>query len=163
MHCRRAPSTAWCPACQTARTAASSSWACGTGKTFTALRITERMGGRVLFLAPSVTLVSQARREWLRHASRPMRALVVCSDGTAGRSESDDMSVSEMSCRVTTDPTKIADALAGGANAVFCTYQSLERVSEAQQQYGAPEFDLIVADEAHRTTGGERQGIPPAA
>lgn len=128
--------------------------ACGTGKTFTSLRIAERMGGRVLFLAPSITLVSQARREWLTHAINPLRALVVCSDMTSGgRGESDDIRVSELECGVTTDPKEITDALSGGVNVVFCTYQSLKKISEAQLQYGAPKFDLMVADEAHRTTG----------
>lgn len=128
--------------------------ACGTGKTFTALRIAERIGGSVLFLAPSITLVSQARREWLRHAAGQMRALVVCSDRESGGSgESDDILVSELECGVTTDPEKIADALSDGVNAIFCTYQSLEKVSEAQLAHGAPKFDLMVADEAHRTTG----------
>ena len=40
--------------------------ACGTGKTFTALRLSERIvpdDGRVLFAAPTIALVSQARRE----------------------------------------------------------------------------------------------------
>ena len=61
--------------------------ACGTGKTFTALRLAERIvpdDGRVLFAAPTIALVSQARREWLTHRAREMSALVVCSDATAG-------------------------------------------------------------------------------
>lgn len=128
--------------------------ACGTGKTYTSLRIAERMGGRILFLAPSITLVSQARREWLTYATSPLKALVVCSDRTSGgRGESDDIRVSELECGVTTDPEEIADALSNGVNVVFCTYQSLNKVSEAQLQHGAPGFDLMVADEAHRTTG----------
>ncbi len=46
--------------------------ACGTGKTFTALRIAEEIvpdGGTILFTAPSIALVSQARREWLRRTT----------------------------------------------------------------------------------------------
>ena len=39
---------------------------------------------------------------------------------------------------------------------VFCTYQSLDRLSLAQQM-GAPESDLIICDEAHRTTGLDRE------
>ena len=61
--------------------------ACGTGKTFTALRISERIvpdGGTILFTAPSIALVSQARREWLRHCVKPLLSLVVCSDRSAG-------------------------------------------------------------------------------
>ena len=137
--------------------------ACGTGKTYTALRIAERMvpdGGRMLFLAPSIALVSQARQEWLKYKTRPLRGLVVCSDRTSGgRGESEDIHVSELECPVTTNPEEIASKLNGmdGTGVVFCTYQSLENVSKAQLNHGAPDFDLIIADEAHRTTGIERQ------
>ena len=133
--------------------------ACGTGKTYIALHIFERLvpdGGRVLFLAPSIALVSQARHEWLTYKARPLRGLVVCSDQTSGgRGESDDIRVSELKCQVTTKPDEIASALDDmeSASVVFCTYQSLSKVSEAQLKHGAPDFDLIIADEAHRTTG----------
>ena len=42
---------------------------------------------------------------------------------------------------------------------VFCTYQSLNRLSEAQK-IGTPEFDLIICDEAHRTTGIDKEKPP---
>ena len=137
--------------------------ACGTGKTYIALRIAERLvpdGGRMLFLAPSIALVSQARREWLRYKTRPLRGLVVCSDRTSGgRGESEDIRISELECPVITKPKEIASTLNGmdSTGIVFCTYQSLENVSEAQLNHGAPDFDLIIADEAHRTTGIEKQ------
>ena len=137
--------------------------ACGTGKTFTALRTAERVvpdGGRILFLAPSIALVSQARREWLRHTVRPLRSMVVCSDRTAGgRGEREDIGLSELECRVTTDPAAIAALLneeSAGTRAVFCTYQSLPQVMAAQSERDAPPFDLTIADEAHRTTGVDR-------
>ena len=41
--------------------------ACGTGKTFTSLRLAEDIagaGGRVLFLVPSLALLSQSLTEW---------------------------------------------------------------------------------------------------
>ncbi len=134
--------------------------ACGTGKTVASLRIAEEMlpeNGRILFLAPSIALVSQARREWLRNAETRLDSLVVCSDrGAGGRGEDEDIHISELECRVTTDPGEIAAALkAGSARVIFCTYQSLDKVSEAQLRHGAPEFDLAVSDEAHRTTGVE--------
>ncbi len=137
--------------------------ACGTGKTFTVLRTAERLvpeRGRILFLAPSIALVSQARREWLRHTVRPLRSMVVCSDRTAGgRGEREDIGLSELECRVTTDPAAIAALLneeSAGTRAVFCTYQSLPQVMAAQSEHGAPPFDLTIADEAHRTTGVDR-------
>ena len=139
--------------------------ACGTGKTFTSLRIAERVvddGGRILFAAPTIALVSQARREWLRQTTRKLQCVVVCSDRTAGgRNENEDIRISELECPVTTSPEEISSALAGEGNTrvVFCTYHSLRRITEAQALHGAHAFDLAIADEAHRTTGlllGER-------
>ncbi len=135
--------------------------ACGTGKTFTALRIAEALhpadNVRFLFAAPSIALVGQARREWLRHCDEPMSTLVVCSSKAQGRSREDaaDVSAHELACPVTTDAAEIAAFLKrrGKRQAVFCTYQSLGRVSDAQTEHRAPAFDLAVADEAHRTTG----------
>ena len=101
--------------------------ACGTGKTFTSLRIAQDVdddGGRILFAAPTIALVSQARREWLRQTTRPQECIVVCSDSTAGgRNENEDMRVSELECPVTTNPAEIAQALAGEGptHVVFCT------------------------------------------
>ena len=133
--------------------------ACGTGITFTALRIAEQIvedGQRILFAAPTIALVSQARREWLRHTTRKLECIVVCSDATAGgRNENEDIRISELECPVTTEPSEIARSLDGDgpARVVFCTYHSLRRVTEAQAIHGAPSFDLAIADEAHRTTG----------
>ena len=133
--------------------------ACGTGKTFTALRIAERFvpdGEPILFLAPTIALVSQARREWLTHTTRPLSSLVVCSDPYAGgRNEQEDISISELECPVVSNPEEIASKLKSAAHTkvVFCTYQSLMRVAEAQDLYGGEPFALAIADEAHRTTG----------
>ena len=133
--------------------------ACGTGKTFTALRIAERFvpdGEAILFLAPTIALVSQARREWLTHTTRPLSSLVVCSDPYAGgRNEQEDISISELECPVVSNPEEIASKLKSAAHTkvVFCTYQSLMRVAEAQDLYGVEPFALAIADEAHRTTG----------
>ena len=136
--------------------------ACGTGKTFTSLRVAEQIvaeGGRILFAAPTIALVSQARREWLRQTTRRLACLVVCSDPTAGgHNENEDIRVSELECPVTTDPDEIAQLLGGdgATRVVFCTYHSLGRVTTAQAQHGAPAFALAIADEAHRTTGASR-------
>ena len=138
--------------------------ACGTGKTFTALRIAEQLvedGQRILFAAPTIALVSQARREWLRQTTRKLECIVVCSDPTAGgRNENEDIRISELECPVFTDPAEIGRSFAGDGltRVVFCTYHSLGRVTEAQAYYGAPEFDLAIADEAHRTTGALHVG-----
>ena len=137
--------------------------ACGTGKTFVSLKASERLApdnGRVLFAAPSIALVSQARKEWLTHTERTMTSLVVCSDSTAGgRGESDKAGLDDLVCPVASNPREIADHLRGGkgVKAVFCTYQSLDKVIEAQRDFGGPEFDLAIADEAHRTVGVEAE------
>lgn len=135
--------------------------ACGTGKTFTALKIAEKMapkGGHVLFLVPSISLVSQTLREWTAESSKPLRCLIVCSDSKAGkRSESEDISSHDLALPATTNPNRLAEQAAhlGDKNhltVVFSTYQSISVVSAAQAR-GLPAFDLAVCDEAHRTTG----------
>ncbi len=140
--------------------------ACGTGKTFASLRIAERTvgeGQRILFAAPTIALVSQARREWLRHTTRKLECIVVCSDSTAGGRNEGDIRISELECPVTTDPGEIARSLAGhgATRVVFCTYHSLGRVTDAQAEHEAPAFDLAIADEAHRTTGAVLEGRRP--
>ena len=137
--------------------------ACGTGKTFTALRIAEEIagiGGKVLYLVPSIGLFSQAMREWAEQQSIPHRYIGICSDTKAGKT-TEDASILELEIPVTTDPTDISDALQttdeNSMKVVFCTYHSLPIV-EAAQDAGAPLFDIVLCDEAHRTTGIEDNG-----
>jgi len=134
--------------------------ACGTGKTFTSLRAAEQLapkpGANILFIAPSIALVAQARKEYLDHTTRKLRTLIICSDQTAGHDE--DIQPNEITGRVTTSPKEIAATLrekldGDAARATFCTYQSLDKLLKAQTEYGAPKFDLAIIDEAHRTTG----------
>ncbi len=136
--------------------------ACGSGKTFTALRIAERVagvGGTVLFLTPSISLLSQSLIDWANDANLPLKTLAVCSDTRAGRRSSDDedMSPYDLTDSPSTDPARLVERFTradrkGSMTAVFSTYQSLDVVSEAQKG-GLPGFDLIISDEAHRTTG----------
>ena len=137
--------------------------ACGTGKTFTALRIAETLageGGRVLYLLPSISLFQQSMREWAEQREIAHRYIGICSDVSAGKTE-EDVSLLELEIPVTTDPAKIGESLrrdaSGSMIVVFCTYHSLGLVEQAQNE-GAPPFDLIVCDEAHRTTGVDRPG-----
>ena len=132
--------------------------ACGVGKTFMALRLMERItppNGRVLFLAPSISLVAQSLREWTAEALAPLHAFVVCSDSKVGRDE-EDISTHDLAYPATTDPRKLiqaAEALSTERRTViFSTYQSIQVVADAQRQ-GFGDFDLIICDEAHRTTG----------
>lgn len=139
--------------------------ACGTGKTFVALRIAERVvpdDGRVIFAAPSISLVSQARREWLSYTQRPMSSLVVCSDYTAGgKGQRHEAGPDDLVCPVASDERTIADHLRTPDNlkVIFCTYHSLSRVVEAQLLEDVPSFDLAIADEAHRTTGIDSKNL----
>ena len=135
--------------------------ACGTGKTFTALRIAEEIAGingRVLYLVPSIGLFSQAMREWAEQQEVQHRYIGICSDTSTGK-KTEDVPIQELEIPVTTDPQKISQVLGGtdedAMMVVFCTYHSLPIVETAQDQ-GAPAFDLVLCDEAHRTTGIEQ-------
>ena len=138
--------------------------ACGTGKTFTSLRLAERLvgaGGSVLFMVPSINLLSQSVREWANDAAVPLATFAVCSDIHAGkRTRDEDMSLNDLAFPASTSPDELVARVAArsGPDAmtvVFATYQSLDVLTRAQQQ-GLAAFDLIVCDEAHRTTGAFR-------
>ena len=154
--------------------------ACGTGKTFTSLRLVEEFvpaGGSVLFLVPSISLLSQTVREWTAQAQRPMRSFAVCSDVKVGKrkkSDSEDISVTDLAFPATTDGERLAQKFfefpdlkdENGFTAVFSTYQSIGAITEAQSRefgHGIPEFDLIICDEAHRTTGVTLEGEDESA
>ncbi len=141
--------------------------ACGAGKTLTALRVAEDLvgaGGSVLFLTPSISLLSQSLNDWANDAVLSLQAFAVCSDIRAGKSNSrndDDADIAPYDLTETpsTDPAQLArrwqaaqSSAADKMTVVFSTYQSLNVIAEAQQQ-GLPQFDLIICDEAHRTTG----------
>jgi len=138
--------------------------ACGTGKTFTALKLAEQLaadgGGaaRVLFLVPSISLLSQSLREWTAQTALDIRAFAVCSDTKVGRlRNTEDFNVYDVPIPVTTNPATLAQAMAHrkrakGLTVVFSTYQSLPAVADAQA-LGVDDFDLVICDEAHRTTG----------
>ena len=135
--------------------------ACGTGKTITALRIAERTcgkGGLVLYAVPSISLMQQTIRAWSEQRKVEHAYIGVCSDPKVGHSESTDIPILEMEIGVTTDKGAIAESLGrqkeGAMTVVFSTYQSMGAVVGAQQKSGK-KFDLVICDEAHRTTGVE--------
>ena len=137
--------------------------ACGTGKTFTALRIAETMAGPgklVLFMVPSLALMSQTVREWKGDSQSDFTAYSACSDKKIGRSadvDSLDLNVHDLAFPATTDPEKLARQVSSAPSdkmtVVFSTYHSIDVLTQAQQAQGLPEFDLVICDEAHRTTG----------
>lgn len=146
--------------------------ACGTGKTYTALKIAEEMlpgKGLVLFLIPSISLLGQTLNAWCADATKPIKGICICSDSKASRKIKKDFddtqdSAVDLAVPATTNPKSIAKQLKtyrshDGLTVVFSTYQSIEAIKAAQDEtlketggsYG--KFDLIVCDEAHRTTG----------
>ncbi|QGU04698.1 DEAD/DEAH box helicase [Corynebacterium comes] len=136
--------------------------ACGTGKTFTSLRLAERIaennGGRarVLFLVPSIALLSQTLKEWTAQTRMDLRPYAVCSDTKVSRG-AEDIASYDLEVPVSTNGRDIAERLAhrkraSGLTVVFSTYQSLPAIHEAQA-HGLDDFDVVICDEAHRTTG----------
>ena len=145
--------------------------ACGTGKTFNSLRIAEnetKGKGTILFLVPSIALLGQTLREWSADATEPINAICICSDPKISRKrtkneDADNFSVVDLALPASTDANQIlvqfeqikAKKLPG-MTVVFSTYQSIEVIAKAQKKLmknGFKEFDLIICDEAHRTTG----------
>jgi predicted helicase len=140
--------------------------ACGTGKTFTALKIAETLAGpgkQVLFLVPSLSLLSQTLTEWTQESATPIHSFAVCSDSQVGkkRNKKDDkveLFVHELRYPATTNAARLAEEFIKShendhMSVVFSTYHSIEVISQAQHQFNLPDFDLIICDEAHRTTG----------
>jgi predicted helicase len=134
--------------------------ACGTGKTFTSLKIAEELvgaGGMVLFLVPSISLLSQTLREWSQEAAVDLRPFAVCSDVRVGRRQTEDMGIVDLAEPATTSAAKLLERMdrtsgAGKMTVIFSTYQSLQVIADAQSaELG--EFGLVICDEAHRTTG----------
>lgn len=148
--------------------------ACGTGKTYTSLKIAEsEVGddGLVLFLVPSIALLAQTLNEWTTFAAKKIRPLCVCSDAEVSKKQRANdyggFSVEDLAMPASTDVETIRQQVhaldmvrgkAPGMRVVFSTYQSLPRIVEAQKMLNkktphAFDFDLIICDEAHRTTG----------
>ncbi|WP_288431763.1 type ISP restriction/modification enzyme [uncultured Stenotrophomonas sp.] len=150
--------------------------ACGTGKTFTSLKIAESLAGkgrRVLFLVPSLSLLQQTLTEWTQESAIPLHSFAVCSDSDVGKKKGrkQDDAIQTLAHELRYPATTDARALAKGVAArsdgdhmtvVFSTYHSIAVIHEAQQQ-GLAEFDLIVCDEAHRTTGATFEGDDESA
>jgi len=155
--------------------------ACGTGKTFTSLRIAEHETdgkGTVLFLVPSIALLGQTLREWSADANEQINPICICSDPAISRKKSknpdaDTFSVVDLALPASTDIEAILhqfDRLKNkafpGMTVVFSTYQSIDVIAHAQKELmkkGYPEFDLIICDEAHRTTGVTLSGTDESA
>ena len=146
--------------------------ACGTGKTFTSLRIAENETqgkGVILFLVPSIALLGQTLNEWATFAQNPIKPICICSDAEISKKKTENdeggYTIEDLALPASTNVENIVQQYHaainnhnGGMTVVFSTYQSIERVSEAQKALNSTTadsciFDLIICDEAHRTTG----------
>lgn len=147
--------------------------ACGTGKTYTSLCIAEKETegkGTILFLVPSIALLGQTLREWSADATDKIKPICICSDAGVSKKSSNDVegdgySVEELALPASTNVPSIVKQLEiarykkGGMTVVFSTYQSIDVISEAQKKMGSDfVFDMIICDEAHRTTGAVLSG-----
>ena len=153
--------------------------ACGTGKTFTALTIArefmEKEGGtaRILFTVPSLALLKQTLDDWAAEADGAFTAWAVCSDtkvSSAARNDTAADSTVDLPIPATTDAQRLAHSLrtnnaTEGLQVVFATYQSIEVIHDAQEIAGESwrDFDLVICDEAHRTTGTTLTGEDESA
>lgn len=127
--------------------------ACGTGKTLVSLKIAEQESRLVLYLVPSIALLSQVLSEFMREAStesKKLNPICVCSDDTSQKFEDEiKFSRDDLPLPATTDSNEIKSRIRDDRlNVIFSTYQSIEAVAEIKEN-----FDLIICDEAHRTTG----------
>lgn len=140
--------------------------ACGTGKTFTSLKIAEEMAGkgkRVLFLVPSLSLLSQSLTEWTQESAIELHSYAVCSDSEVGKKRDKNEDVVEtietdLKYPATTDAKRLAEEVGkrhdqSHMTVVFSTYHSIQVISDAQKKHKMEDFDLVICDEAHRTTG----------
>lgn len=147
--------------------------ACGTGKTFVTLRIAENETdgkGLILFLVPSIALLGQILREWTAQAMEPINSICICSDPEISKKkkkgeDADFFSTIDLALPASTDIDNIVRQFEyykkfhkNGMTVVFSTYQSIDVIANAQKallkkNFDRTIFDLIICDEAHRTTG----------
>lgn len=153
--------------------------ACGTGKTMTSLKIAEKQTdnkGTILFLVPSIALIGQTLKEWSSQADEPINPICICSDPEITRNRTKDdqdlTSTIDLAWPASTDSNYILKQFQhyknanNGMTVVFSTYQSIEVIAKAQKvliKNGFPQFDLIICDEAHRTTGYTEPGMDDSA
>nr|WTB11954.1 Helicase associated domain protein [Streptomyces antimycoticus]WTB12180.1 Helicase associated domain protein [Streptomyces antimycoticus] len=139
----------------------------GSGKSITAAAAALRMvpRGLVGILVPTLELLTQTVEAW-RAVGHSGPAVAVCSLGS-------DPLLEAMGVRCTTNPSQLARWARSGPMVVFATYASLsprgleepeddedatvpgvlERAMRGTSEERMAPFDLLVVDEAHRTSG----------
>ena len=113
--------------------------ACGTGKTFTSIKIAERINGkRILVLVPSLNLIAQAIKDWGRNHKKPFSMCVVCSDETVVKGQDAAVqTTAELGIPVTTNHKQIKKFLKkreAKSKVIFCTYQSADQIEKIQKK-----------------------------
>lgn len=129
----------------------------------------------ILYLVPSIQLLTQTLRGWNNDTEMTMSSMAVTSDRNASRGsvKQDESNItikaSDIGYPATTSSKKVVenylelmDRPKKELLVVFGTYQSIDVLGKAQKE-GFPEFDLIIADEAHRTTGAKALGDEASA
>lgn len=150
----------------------------GTGKTFTSLKISEALSKKannqfkVLYLVPSIQLLTQTLRGWNNDTELKIASMAVTSDRDAsrGRDGTEDIKATDIGYPATTSKEQLLknwnDVKETQSDrdmlVVFSTYQSIDVIGNAQKE-GFPEFDLIISDEAHRTTGAHEMNKDASA
>ena len=135
--------------------------ACGTGKTFTSLRIAEGLATDshlVLFLVPSIALLSQTLKEWSSQCKQNIYPICICSDAKASKANDD--TISNLVLPATTDTNKVRSqflnfkrrqAKEGGIIVVFSTYQSIDVIDQVQKAIntGPPHYIFLQTFSRH--------------
>lgn len=128
--------------------------ACGTGKTRIGGAVASNLGTRrrALVVLPTIELLVQTLESYRAATDKSLGTVVaVCSDSTIAELE---MLAGEPDVVVTTNTAELADAVAGrGRVTVLSTYASLPVIAAAHAHHDLAKWDLVVVDEAHRTTG----------
>ncbi|MBC7722660.1 MAG: DEAD/DEAH box helicase, partial [Pedobacter sp.] len=118
----------------------------------------------------SIALLGQTLREWCNDAKNPINPICICSDPEISKKktkleDSESFHIEDLALPASTNVPQILSQFASlelnakeGMTVVFSTYQSIEVIAKAQQQLEKQkskfaQFDLIICDEAHRTTG----------
>lgn len=132
---------------------------CGTGKTLLGQRLAQHLGrhGRsaILVLVPSVALLAQTMRAWVRHSPRPLTVFVLCHDRSVSSAELHvpvSTSAAALACWVYREQQRICRPTDPQV-VVFATYQSSPRIAEAHRDHGLAPWHVVVADEAHCAAG----------
>src|SRR5699024_7294641 len=124
----------------------------GTGKTYTSMAIAEKMSGqsedtfKVLYLVPSIQLLSQTLRGWNADINYKMDSIAVCSDRKVTKerigTEIEDIATTDIGFPATTNTEKLLDYQNVIEEkkeqpefiTVFSTYQSIDVIVDAQNQ-----------------------------